>query len=220
MKENYTHITVILDRTGSMECIRDDTIGGFNAFLERQQQAEGTATMTLVQFDSQDPYEVLYRFRDIADAPKLTRETYVPRASTPLLDAMGRGINDLEASLKALDTADRPEHVLFVVITDGQENASREFSKSDIIKMIDQRKAAGWQFVFLSADLDAIDEAETLGVVAASRLKYRKDESGVMAAFLSLDDKVARMRAKRAMMVEFDEQDRAAQDESDAPDKA
>ncbi len=98
-KNDYTHITVILDRTGSMESIRDDIIGGFNAFLDEQQKLPGKATMTLVQFDSQDPYEVICRFAPVAEVPKLDRNVYVPRASTPLLDAIGRGINDLEASL-------------------------------------------------------------------------------------------------------------------------
>jgi hypothetical protein len=104
MKDDYTHISVILDRTGSMQTIRDDTIGGFNAFLEDQKKQPGQATLTLVQFDSEDPYEVIHDFKPIADIPPLTRETFVPRASTPLLDAMGRGINDLEKRI-----ADLPE---------------------------------------------------------------------------------------------------------------
>ena len=90
MKKNYTHITIILDRTGSMESIRDDTIGGFNTFLKEQKKESGTATLTLVQFDSQDPFEIIYDFKDIKKIPKLTRETFVLRASTPLLDALGR----------------------------------------------------------------------------------------------------------------------------------
>src|ERR1035438_2609360 len=102
MKQDYTHITVILDRTGSMESIRDDTIGGFNTFLEQQKAEPGMATLTLVQFDTQDPYEVIHRFKRIQEVPALTRETFVPRASTPLLDALGRGINDLEAGIGQL----------------------------------------------------------------------------------------------------------------------
>lgn len=100
MKQNYTHFTVILDQTGSMETIRDDMIGGFNAFLEKQKAEPGTATLTLVQFDSQDPYDIIHRFKPIEDVPKLTRKTYVPRASTPLLDALGRGIKDHEKIIK------------------------------------------------------------------------------------------------------------------------
>jgi len=93
----------------------------------------------LVQFDSQDPYEVIHRFKPIAEVPELTRETYVPRASTPLLDAMGRGIIDLEKSLSELSEADRPAKVVMVVVTDGQENASREFRKEQIEKMIKEQ---------------------------------------------------------------------------------
>ena len=96
---DYTHIAVILDRTGSMESIRDDTIGGFNAFLNEQKQQPSKATLTLVQFDSQDPYEVIHQVKTIKEVPELTKETYVPRATTPLLDAIGRGINDLEKCL-------------------------------------------------------------------------------------------------------------------------
>jgi len=129
----YIHIAVILDRTGSMESIRDDTIGGFNAFLNEQKQQPGKATLTLVQFDSQDPYEVIHQVKTIQEVSELTRETYVPRASTPLLDAIGRGINDLEKSVADMKEGDRPSKVVFVVITDGQENASREFRRDQIL---------------------------------------------------------------------------------------
>src|SRR4030095_2823793 len=115
MKDGYTHISVILDRTGSMETIRDDTIGGFNAFLNAQKATSGLATLTLVQFDSQDPYEVVHHFKPLADVPELTRETFVPRANTPLLDAIGRGINDLEKSLSDITEAERPSRVVMVL---------------------------------------------------------------------------------------------------------
>ena len=140
MRNDYTHISVILDRTGSMETIRDDTIGGFNAFLNEQKSAAGYATMTLVQFDSQDPYEVLHKFAPVTAVTELTRSTFVPRASTPLLDAIGRGVNDLEQSLSQMPEAVRPSRVVMVVITDGQENASREFRKDQIAKMIAEKQ--------------------------------------------------------------------------------
>ena len=129
MKNDYTHIVVILDRTGSMDSIRDDTIGGFNAFLSQQKAEPSFATLTLVQFDSQDSYEIVHRFKALDKVPDLTRETFVPRASTPLLDAIGRGINDLESSLANLAEDHRPSRVVMVIITDGAENASREFNK-------------------------------------------------------------------------------------------
>ncbi len=140
MTDNRTHITVILDRTGSMQAIRDDTIGGYNAFLDTQRQAPGAPTLTLVQFDSQDPYEIVHQFTPLAGVPKLTRETYVPRGGTPLLDAMGRGINDLEQQMASLEDADKPSRVVLVIVTDGQENASREFRRDQIVEMIRRKK--------------------------------------------------------------------------------
>jgi hypothetical protein len=214
MKQDYTHITVILDRTGSMESIRDDTIGGFNAFLGRQKVEPGTATLTLVQFDSQDPYEVIYRFRPIDEIPELTRETYVPRASTPLLDALGRGINDLEKSLTELDEDARPSKIILVVVTDGHENSSREFTKSQIEKMVKEKSdKEDWQFVFLSADLAAFDDAMSVGIYVESFLAYEKTDQGSASAWASLADRTADFRAERRRRVNFDEVDRRHPDD-------
>jgi hypothetical protein len=213
MKEDYTHIAVILDRTGSMESIRDDTIGGFNAFLKAQKAEPGLATLTLVQFDSQDPYEIVQRFKPLPEIPGLTRETFVPRASTPLLDAMGRGINDLEKSLLELTENKRPSRVVMVIITDGQENASREFRKDQVEKMIrEKQETANWQFVFLSADLDAIGDALQHGIYASSVLAHDKDGRGVGAAWASLSRSISDYRAARKEDVSFNEEDRAQQE--------
>ena len=138
-----THISIILDRTGSMESIKDDTIGGFNAFLKEQKAQPGEATLTLVQFDSQDPYEVIHAMKAIKEIPELDGKTYVPIANTPLLDAIGRGINDLGKKLDDMKKKERPEKIVLVVITDGQENASKEFSKKDIVKMIKKQEEDG-----------------------------------------------------------------------------
>ena len=212
MKDGYTHISVILDRTGSMETIRDDTIGGFNAFLNAQKGAPGLASLTLVQFDSQDPYEIVYHFKPLAEVPELTRETFVPRANTPLLDAIGRGINDLEKSLADKTEAERPSRVVMVLITDGQENASREFRKDQIEKMIkEKQEKAAWQFVFLSADLDAIGDALASGVRAASTLAHDKDSHGVGAAWASLSRSVADYRSGNKEDVSFSDEDRSEQ---------
>jgi hypothetical protein len=213
MKEDYTHVAVILDRTGSMESIRDDTIGGFNAFLKAQKAEPGLATLTLVQFDSQDPYEIVQRFKPLPEIPGLTRETFVPRASTPLLDAMGRGINDLEKSLLELTENKRPSRVVMVIITDGQENASREFRKDQVEKMIrEKQEKANWQFVFLSADLGAIGDALQHGIYASSVLAHDKDGRGVGAAWASLSRSISDYRAARKEDVSFNEEDRAQQE--------
>ncbi|MFN2373196.1 MAG: hypothetical protein ABR545_05245 [Cyclonatronaceae bacterium] len=214
MKKDYTHITVILDRTGSMESIRDDTIGGFNAFLKKQQAEKGTATLTLVQFDSQDPYEIIHRFKPIGDVPELTRETFVPRATTPLLDAIGRGINDLEASLGEIKKAALPSKVVFVVVTDGRENASREFRKDQIEKMVKEKTGkSDWQFVFLSADLDAIGDAMAVGIHADAVLMFQKSGKGSADAWASLSEQTSDYRTDRKKKVGFDQHDRKHPDD-------
>ena len=209
---DYTHLAVILDRTGSMESIRDDTIGGFNAFLNEQKQQPGKATLTLVQFDSQDPYEILHQGKTIQEVPELTRETYVPRATTPLLDAIGRGINDLEKSVGEMKEGDRPSKVVFVVITDGQENASREFRRDQILKMINEKeKQSGWQFVFLSGDLEAINDAMDQGFQPAASMAFDKTGVGARNAWASVSQNISNYRASRSKGVSFSEEDRKKQ---------
>ncbi len=213
MKDNYTHISVILDRTGSMESIRDDTIGGFNAFLNAQKADPGLASLTLVQFDSQDPYEIVHQFKPLTEVPELTRETFVPRASTPLLDAIGRGINDLEKSLADITENERPSRVVMVLITDGQENASREFRKDQIEKMIkEKQEKAAWQFVFLSADLAAIGDALATGMRPAAVMAHDKDGHGTSAAWAALSRSISDYRRGNKEDVSFTDEDRAKQD--------
>lgn len=210
-KAGYVHMTMILDRTGSMESIRDDAIGGFNTFLAEQKKVKGRATLSLVQFDSQDPYEVIHDFRDIQTVPELTRDTYVPRASTPLLDAMGRGINDLEKQLSGIE--EKPAKVLMVIITDGQENASHEFTRSQIMKMIkDKEEKDKWQFVFLSADLGGINEAMDLGVKHSNSLAFDKTSKGARLAYSSLSQNIREMRCCDSSNIEFKPSQRAEQE--------
>jgi hypothetical protein len=214
MRPDYTHITVILDRTGSMESIRDDTIGGFNAFLDQQKAEPGMATLTLVQFDTQDPYEVIHKFKPIREVPALTRETFVPRASTPLLDALGRGINDLEASIGQLKEEDRPARVVVAIVTDGQENSSREFRKDQIEKMVkEKREKHAWQFVFLSADLAGIEDAKAVGMDADAMLAYQKNPKGTAGAWASLSAQTAHYRRARKNKIGFDPGDRQPPDD-------
>lgn len=201
---SYTHIAVILDRTGSMESIRDDTIGGFNSFLKSQQAGKGKATMTLVQFDGQDPYEVIHRFRPVGEIEPLTRETYVPRANTPLFDALGRGIGDLDESLAGLAPRSRPKKVIFAVVTDGQENASSEFTRERVEALIrEKREEDGWQFVFLSADLAAIGDAESVGIDGGATMLFDKDAEGSERAWGALACAMTDLRADRVEKIRF-----------------
>ncbi len=210
MKENYTHITVILDRSGSMESIRDDVVGGFNAFLKEQQRTEGMATLTLVQFDTAAPYEVVHSFTLVQAVKPLTVETYMPRGGTPLLDALGRGINETDATLSLMREENRPARVVFVIVTDGMENASREFTRNQVARMIaEKQEVAGWQVVFLSADLSAVAEAEGMNVLRKQSLAFDKTAAGSRAAFSSVSSNVARMRRGEAADASFTDADRS-----------
>lgn len=184
---------MVLDRSGSMESIADDTIGGFNKFLDDQKAVPGQATISLVQFD--DKYEVVMDGSAIASANRLDRKTFVPRGSTALLDAIGRTINKTGDRIGKMEEKDRPEKVLFVIITDGQENASREFTNEKINEMIShQRDIYQWQFVFLAANQDAISTASKMGIGANASMTYAANSAGSKAAFASLSANTASLR--------------------------
>lgn len=206
MKNSYTHICVVLDRSGSMESIREDTIGGFNAFVEQQKKASGTATLTLVQFDTQNPFEVVHSFTPIADVPGLTRDTFVPRASTPLFDAIGQTINHTEQGIAQMTDFCRPDTVIIAVITDGQENSSREFRHADILRMIEaKQKLLNWKYVFLSADLGAVQQAVQTGIAPQHTMGFAANSHGVNQAWNTLSDKLTDVRAGQSQDIDFRE---------------
>lgn len=210
MKENYAHIGIVLDRSGSMSNVVSDTIGGFNTFLDGQKKAPGEATVTLVQFDGL--YELVYKARPIGEAPALTTETFVPRGSTALLDAIGRTINETGEFLNGLADSDKPSKVIFVVLTDGFENASHQFTSQKISEMIaHQRDAYQWEFVFLAANQDAITSAAHIGIGAANAMSYAANATGVNAAFSSLSHNAVAMRSGLVKSMAFTDDDRLKQ---------
>src|SRR5262245_56259735 len=193
MKADYTHISIVLDRSGSMSSIASDTIGGFNRFLEDQQAVPGQATLTLVQFDYE--YEVLYSGVPIAVVQPLTRDTFIPRGTTALLDAIGRTILESGEYLSALSEEQRPAKVIFVILTDGIENASKLYTSSRIHEMIDhQRKFYAWEFVFLGANQDAIASARRIGIPQGLAMSFAADGAGARDAFESLHANTRKVR--------------------------
>ncbi|MBC8140815.1 MAG: VWA domain-containing protein [Armatimonadetes bacterium] len=193
MKKDYTHITLVLDRSGSMEQMRTDAIGGFNTFLKDQQAAPGAATLTLVQFD--DRYESSYSLAPIASVKPLDTTTFVPRGSTALLDALGKAIEETGARLAAMPDDERPEKVLFVTLTDGMENASRIFTRAQIFdKITHQRDVYDWEFVFLAANQDAIEAGETMGFARDSSATYAATGKGQQSAMQAVSQATTRYR--------------------------
>ena len=191
------HFYVLLDRSGSMESMRSDVIGGFNGLIAEQQADGPDARITLVQFDSQDPQEILIDGRRITRARPLSQATFVPRGGTPLLDATGHLI--ARASVRQQERkvlGKRPEAITFVTITDGQENQSREYGRRDIVRLVKEKEAQGWTFAFLGAGLDAYGEAGGMGYDPRSVQAFAPDGTGAQAAFASVSAAMTVRRAK------------------------
>ena len=191
MRSDLTDITLVVDRSGSMQEIRSDAEGGVIAFIENQAKEPGEALLTIVQFDTE--YEFLCKGVSISQAPEFKLE---PRGGTALLDAIGRAMIETGQRLESMAEQDRPGLVIFVVMTDGQENSSHEFSKAKIKEMTQlQQEKYGWHFTFLGADQDSFAEAQEMGIAAFAAADFAKEK--VMAAYGATDAKVARMRKQR-----------------------
>ena len=184
-------VSFLIDRSGSMSGLQSDVVDGFNGFVAKQREHPGTCTLTLVQFDSNEPYEVIHDAVPIKKVPDLTSEQYQPRGMTPLLDALGSLIEAADARLKRLD---HDEDQVVAVFTDGLENASRRWNRADLFDLITARKEAGWTFVFMGANQDSYAEAGRLGMDAGSVQDFRGDEQGVHLAFRSMDRAVGEYR--------------------------
>lgn len=191
-----------------MEAIAPDVVSGFNAFIEAQRAVPGEAHLTLVQFD--DEHEVVHWRVPIQEVPLLTGETYAPRGATALLDAIGRTVTDLSRRVDALSSTARPERVMVVVQTDGEENASREWTRRQVFQLIRRcRRERGWEFVFLAANQDAIAEGGRMGFPGAQSLDFEARGGAVAATFALMADKVSAARRDPAASVTFSAEDRA-----------
>ena len=170
---NLTHLYFLLDRSGSMVSLREDTIGGFDTFIAEQRTAPGRCRVTLAQFDNE--YDEVYADRDIATVPSLV---LVPRGSTALLDALGRLVVSAGERLAALPEQERPGSVVVGVMTDGYENASRDWTHDRIKALIEQQsREYGWQFLYLGADQDAIEEGTKMGFAAGKSMTYSRGKA-------------------------------------------
>jgi uncharacterized protein YegL len=182
MQTDLTDIAILLDSSGSMQSIRDDTIGGFNLFLEEQKKQPGQAVLTLVTFNTD--YNRIHSAVPLEDVKPLTTETYWPQKNTALLDALGRLINETGERLKNTPEDRRPFKVIFVVITDGQENSSHEFNRKRVSEMVThQHDVYKWEFVFLGSNQDSFAEAGTLGVKMVNTVNYAATGAGVKCVF-------------------------------------
>ncbi len=193
MNKNLFEIAYVLDRSGSMQDMVEPAIAGFNQFLREQREAPGDARLSLILFD--DQYEVPCNRLPLDEVPELDTTTYVPRAMTALLDAIGRTINEIDQKLQGMLEAERPGKIMVAIFTDGLENASREFSLDRINSLIrEKREEHGWEFLFLAANQDAIATADRMGIDPnmAGTVKFSK--AGVHSSSSSMSRKMHAMR--------------------------
>jgi len=194
MKTNTTEIVFILDRSGSMSGLESDTIGGFNSMLKKQQVEPGECRITTVLFD--DSYEILHDRIDIKAVGSITSQEYFVRGCTALLDAVGKTIKKISKVQKNTSDDYRAEKVLFVITTDGMENASCEYSYDKIKSMVEkQKKKHNWEFIFLGANIDAIDVANRFGIARNRSQNFHNDSEGIALNYDVLSETVACYRA-------------------------
>jgi hypothetical protein len=199
-KENVklvqTEIVVVLDRSGSMRTIDKSTVEGFNKFLDEQKNSEGEAFITLVQFD--DRYEMNYQSIPIKNAdPLVLNETFIPRGGTALFDAIGKTIEDLETE----------RDVVFVIITDGEENQSKEYKREAIMKMIESQTKDGWKFLFLAANQDAIKAGGSIGIQGVNSVNYSSNDISTLNVFSSVSENLKQYRSSKSKTINISQND-------------
>ena len=202
MKKNLTELVFILDRSGSMAGLEADTIGGFNAMIEKQKGEDGEAIVSTVLFDHLS--EVIHDRVDLQKIRPMTRKEYYVRGCTALLDAVGRAIHHIGNVHKYAREEDRPEKTLFVITTDGMENASREYTYRRVKELIRrQQERHGWEFIFLGANIDAAREAARFGISEDRAANYHADSQGTAVIYEAVSEAVCNVRASRPMCADW-----------------
>ncbi len=193
MKKNLTEIVFILDRSGSMQGLEKDTIGGFNAMLKQQKEVEGEALVSTVLFDHETL--VLHDRIPIKEVADLTDKDYSVRGCTALIDAIGESVKHIQTIHKYIREEDVPEKTIFIITTDGMENASRKYTAEQVRNMIRQQEEKGWEFIFMGANIDAVQTAKHFGIQEAMAVNYVNDCAGVQANFAGASEAIKSVRA-------------------------
>ena len=202
MKRNITEIVFILDRSGSMHGLEKDTIGGFNSMLEKQKKENGEAYVTTVLFDND--YKIIHDRLAICDVPEMTESEYYVGGCTALVDAIGKTIRHIANIHKYARKEDVPENTIFVIITDGMENASHEFTSDQVKEMVEHEKHKyGWEFIFLGANIDAVETARHFGIEKDRAVNYNCDSEGTVLNYQVVSDTVAKMRMSQPISADW-----------------
>lgn len=193
MKKNFTEIVFILDESGSMEGLKSDTIGGFNSLIEKQKGEDGEAVVSTVLFSNSS--RVLHDRVPLERISRMTAKDYCPHGCTALLDAVGEAVKHIGNIHKYARPEDVPEHTLFVITTDGMENASRHYSSDKVKQMIKrQQEKYGWEFVFLGANIDSVETAESIGIAPGAAVDCFSDSTGCAVQYAAMSNAVSSVR--------------------------
>jgi hypothetical protein len=204
------HVTFVLDSSGSMAKIKDDTIGGFNTFLGNQRDEEGTATVSLYDFNT--GVTNFYQMKSIEDAPQLSADKYTPGGQTALFDAITTAVDETRDLVGGMAEANRPDNVIVVVLTDGKENAS-ETPGEVVRKRVERGREDGWEFLFIGANQDAALTASSMGMDSNSSLNMSHSGDGASAAYRSTSERISNAR-RQGTTGGFTEEDRQRQDDA------
>lgn len=205
MRKNLTELVFILDRSGSMSGLEKDTIGGYNSMIEKQKKELGEANVTTVLFDHS--YEVLHDRVALSRLNPMSHKDYYVRGSTALLDAIGLSLEKMIRVARYSNEDEKAEHVMFVITTDGMENASQEFTYSKIRRMIEhQKERYNWEFIFLGANMDAVETAQRFGIQKDRSATYRADSHGTKLNYNALSEAISRKRANLDISINWKEQ--------------
>ena len=204
MKKNITEIVFILDRSGSMSGLEKDTIGGFNSMIRQQKEEEGEAYVTTVLFGSD--IKTIHDRIPIDKVNPLTEKEYSVYGCTALLDAIGETIQHISTIHKYARPEDVPTSTIFAITTDGMENASRKFSSKQVKKMIKHKKAEGWEFLFVAANIDAVETASNIGIGKDRSVNYHADKKGTGVVYEALNKAVRCMRSEARMPADWSEE--------------
>ena len=197
-----TELVFILDRSGSMSGLEKDTIGGFNSMIEKQKREEGEALVSTVLFDSESV--VIHDRLPLGRVPRMTEKEYFTRGCTALLDAVGGAIHHIGNIHKYARKEDVPEKTMFIITTDGYENASRRYDYEKVRKMIERQKSRhGWEFLFLGANIDAAAEAKRFGIGEDRAVNYKRDEAGTALNYEVISEAVCSVRAARPLSADW-----------------
>ena len=202
MKNNVTELVFILDRSGSMAGLESDTIGGFNSMIEKQKKEEGVCYVSTVLFDNES--EVLHDRVSLADIEKMTERDYAVGGCTALIDAIGGAICHIGNIHKYARPEDVPEHTMFIITTDGYENASRIYTADKVKAMIERQKEKhGWEFLFIGANIDAVETAARYGISADRAVNYHSDSEGTRLNYEVLSETICCMRANEPIRADW-----------------